>query len=153
MSSTRRKSIFDALSYSECVAFLDQEEVGRIAWTTHSRPSLVPVNYAWDGEAVIVRADRGIKLLEVLEAEVAFEIDRIDRVRREGWSVVVRGTAHETLPEAWPSSARKPDELYLEPWTPGAKLHWIRIVPHVITGRRIRRLGDLDTEPFWLLSP
>ena len=150
--SRDRQSFFEVLTHSECVAFLDQEEVGRIAWTAESRPTLVPVNYAWDGEAIVVRTDPGTKLLALHEAEVAFEIDRIDRNRKEGWSVVVQGTAIETPLDQWPASARRPDELYLQPWAPGAKMHWVRVLPRVISGRRIRRLSELDIEPFWLLS-
>ena len=150
--STEGQSFFEVLTHTECVAFLDQEEVGRIAWTVETRPTVVPVNYAWDGEGVVIRADPGEKLLELHQAEVAFEIDRIDRNRKEGWSVVVHGTAVETPVDRWPASARQPHELYLEPWAPGTKLHWIRVLPRVITGRRIRRVSELDTNPFWLLS-
>ena len=150
--STERQSLFEVLTYAECVALLDQELVGRLAWTTEYGPTIVPVNYAWDGQAIVIRSDPGMKQLALHQAQAAFEIDRIDRNRKEGWSVVIHGMADETPPNEWPTTARKPNELYLEPWAPGDKVHWIRIEPRTITGRRIRQVSELDTNPFWLLT-
>ena len=152
MPSRLPNSFFEVLTHEECVDVLSEEEVGRIAWVAHGRPTLVPVNYAWDGEAVVVRSDPGSKLNELRGAEVAFEIDRIDRHRKEGWSVVVHGTADEVSIDDWPATGLKPHEVYLEPWAPGAKLHWLRVTPRVISGRRVRRLSEAEANPFWFLS-
>src|SRR5688572_4841399 len=95
MALTLAHSSFEVLTHEECVDLLGCEEIGRIAWVSNGRPTLVPVNYAWDGEAVVIRSDAGLKLAEILDNEVAFEIDRIDRARKQGWSVVVQGAAHE----------------------------------------------------------
>lgn len=150
-SNTKSDAHFELISYDECVELLAREEVGRLAWVAQARPEIVPVNYAWDGEAVVVRCDPGEKLNDISNAEVALEVDRIDRVRREGWSVVVHGVAHETSTDEWPKTALPPDELYLRPWLPGSKSHWVRIVPRTITGRRIRRDTDAAS-PLWTLA-
>ena len=152
MPLTPANSSFEVLTHEECVDFLACEEIGRIAWVSNGRPTLVPVNYAWDGEAVVIRSDPGLKLTDLLDNEVAFEIDRIDRVRKQGWSVVVQGAAYEVSPNDWPASALQPHEIYLEPWVAGAKLHWIRLIPRLISGRRIRRITETEANPFWLLS-
>lgn len=131
---------------------MGREEVGRTAWISDDRPTLVPVNYAWAGEAVVVRSDPGLKLNELRGAEVAFEIDRIDRARKEGWSVVVHGVAHEVAIDGWPATVLKPHEIYLEPWAPGTKLHWFRLTRRLISGRRIRRISEAEANPFWFLS-
>src|SRR6266536_1825270 len=115
MTPTFANSFFEVLTTEECVDFLSREEVGRIAWVTDGRPTLVPVNYAWDGEAIVVRSDLGLKLSELLDSEVAFEIDHLDPIRKEGWSVVVRGVAHGVTPDNWPGTGLKPNELYLNP--------------------------------------
>ena len=152
MTPTRSNSYFEVLTHERCVELITTEEIGRIAWVADGRPTIVPVNYAWDGEAVVMRSDPGLKLTELCDTEVAFEIDRIDRGRKEGWSVVVRGVAHEVAVDEWPATALAPQELYLEPWAPGGKLHWVRLVPRVITGRRISRISDAEANPFWFLS-
>ena len=152
MALTLANSSFEVLTHEECVDYLGCEEIGRIAWVSDGRPTLVPLNYAWDGEAVVIRSDPGVKLAEILDTEVAFEIDRIDRARKQGWSVVVLGAAHEVSISDWPATALQPHEIYVEPWVAGAKLHWVRLIPRVITGRRIRRLTETEANPFWFLS-
>jgi nitroimidazol reductase NimA-like FMN-containing flavoprotein (pyridoxamine 5'-phosphate oxidase superfamily) len=152
MPLTLANSCFEVLTYEECVDFLGCEEIGRIAWVSDGRPTLVPVNYAWDGEAVVIRSDPGLKLTDILGNEVAFEIDRIDRARKQGWSVVVQGAAHEVSIDDWPATALQPHEIYLEPWVAGAKLHWVRLIPRLISGRRIRRMTETEANPFWFFS-
>jgi nitroimidazol reductase NimA-like FMN-containing flavoprotein (pyridoxamine 5'-phosphate oxidase superfamily) len=141
---------FEVLGHDECIELLGREEICRLAWVVDGGPRILPLNYAWDGEAAVVRSDPGTKLNELENSDVALEVDRIDRVRREGWSVVIHGTAHEVSPEAWPSTAIRPSDLYLEPWVPGGKGHWVRVVPHAITGRRIRRHNEVDVA-LWVL--
>jgi len=86
------------------------------------------------------------------ETDYAYPKGDIDRVRKQGWSVVVQGAAYEVSPNDWPASALQPHEIYLEPWVAGAKLHWIRLIPRLISGRRIRRITETEANPFWLLS-
>ena len=148
--STPRVS-FEVLSHDSCIELLGLEEVGRIAWVADGEPRIVPVNYAWDGEAVVLRSDPGAKLEGLLGAEVAFEVDRIDRLHKEGWSVVVQGVAQQVAVADWPATAVRPSELYLEPWIPGAKSHWVRVVPRLIGGRRITRRNDVD-DTLWGLD-
>jgi hypothetical protein len=118
------------------------------------------VNYAWDGEAVVIRCDPSAKLHDLTQGEAAFEIDAIDRDHHSGWSVLVVGMAHEVDPKQWPASATHPDVLELRPWPAGPKDRWIRLVPRSVTGRRLGRSalaaasgGREPTEnPYWRLS-
>ena len=99
---------------------------------------MVPVNFFLDGDTVVFRTDAGSKFgLAVLDGRpVSFEVDGVDAGRHGGWSVLLRGTASEI---AAPEGDRPEDEeISLRPWAPGAKSHWVRIVPDVISGRRIR---------------
>ena len=51
-----------------------------------------------------------------------------------GWSVLVRGEAIEV---ADPAELARLRRLPLDPWAPGAKAHYVRILPAKLTGRRI----------------
>ena len=80
------------LSRDECLALLRQGSLGRLAVVIHDQPHILPLNYAADEDGVIVfrTADLTAATAAVL-ANVAFEIDEIDLVRRHGWSVAVHG--------------------------------------------------------------
>ena len=83
-------------------------------------PLVVPVNYALDGDVVVFRSGAGSKLRALRDAPLSFQVDLIDPSHRTGWSVLIRGTAHEA------TDAR--DAFRVDPWAPGAKQHWIRVV-------------------------
>jgi uncharacterized protein len=65
---------------------------------------------------------------------VAFEVDGTDAATRTGWSVVVRGEAVEVTD---PAELARLRGLPLYPWAPGAKSRYVRILPALVTGRRI----------------
>jgi len=84
--------------------------------------------------------DECLGLLEpggVGRGPVSFETDRLDAVRREGWSVLVQGHAHKVTSEH--EIQHLEQATYLEPWAPGARDVYVRIVPARISGRRIRQ--------------
>jgi len=67
------------------------------------------------------------------------EIDGADTAARTGWSVLVRGEAIEVTGTAELARLRK---LPLDPWAPGARTHYGRILPAALTGRRIWAPGE-----------
>jgi hypothetical protein len=69
---------------------------------------------------------------------VAFEIDEISQATREGWSILVQGSAHPVDSEAERVSVMQSG---VEAWAGGEKELFVRVVPTHITGRRIRRTG------------
>ena len=134
-------ALLEVLPYDECLAYLGQETVGRMAWIRNGQPMLVPLNYLWDGHAIVLRSDPGRRVEETREASVAFEIDGFDAKSRTGWSVVVSGRlvpvdTTETRSDSGPST-----------WVPGSKEVRSRIEPDTVTGRRIRSAGPDSTEP------
>jgi hypothetical protein len=155
------KGYLEVVPYDECITFLAKEVVGRLAWVRHGSPVVVPVNYAWDGEAVVIRIDPSAKLHDLTQGEVAFEIDAIDREQHTGWSVLVVGMADEVDPKQWPASATHPDALELRPWPAGPKDRWLRLVPRAVTGRRLgpstpataSGFGGTTENQYWRLSP
>ena len=123
------------LSKSECFRLLAQERVGRVAFMDDLGPIVMPVNFVLDRHAVVFRTDGGTKLdAAVRGSRVAFEMDGTDDAARTGWSVVIRGEAVEVTDQ---EELARLGRLLLHPWAPGAKPHYVRILPARLTGRRI----------------
>jgi hypothetical protein len=96
-----------------------------------------PVNFAMWNRQVVFRTDEGTKLHGAADKRVAFEIDGIDPLYHEGWSVLVVGIAHE---ETHPARIHELEALPLTPWA-GPSAHWMRINGGAITGRRITHVA------------
>jgi nitroimidazol reductase NimA-like FMN-containing flavoprotein (pyridoxamine 5'-phosphate oxidase superfamily) len=130
-----RQVRWQELTKSECFALLAGERLGRVAVVDDRGPVVFPVNFVLDRHMVVFRTDEGTKLDAACRgSRVAFEIDGTDVAARTGWSVVVRGEAIEVTDPAELARLRK---LLLDPWAPGPKTHHVRILPAVLTGRRI----------------
>ena len=133
------RSTMGALDVDECRVLLRWETVGRLAYAVRGQaPVVVPINFVVVDDAVVFRSDDGPKLDAVREQPVSIQVDRFHWYKRTGWSVLVRGVAHEFTPDETMES--------LEPWSPGAKLHWLRIVPTAITGRRLELSGQFGLD-------
>src|ERR1700736_4844098 len=122
----------DVVPYHECLELLKTEEVGRIAVVVEGRPEIFPVNYVLDGNGIMFRTDRGTKLVGATHGPVAFEVDRLDRETRSGWSVIVHGRATEYT--RFDSHAQ---QRAAHLWLGTTKPHLIRVTPTSITGRRV----------------
>src|SRR5438309_2496840 len=94
--STTQVSVQD-LSRQECIELLRTKAVvGRLAFVSEGLPVVLPVNYIADARSVVFYTAPGSKLTAVLSgAPVAFEVDDSQPLYHSGWSVLVRGTAHE----------------------------------------------------------
>jgi nitroimidazol reductase NimA-like FMN-containing flavoprotein (pyridoxamine 5'-phosphate oxidase superfamily) len=128
------------LTKSECFALLSGERLGRVAVVDDQGPIVFPVNFVLDRNMVVFRTDEGTKLDAAARgSRVAFEIDGTDEAARSGWSVLIRGEATEVTDPAELARLRK---LRVSPWAPGAKTHFVRILPAKLTGRRIWAPGS-----------
>jgi nitroimidazol reductase NimA-like FMN-containing flavoprotein (pyridoxamine 5'-phosphate oxidase superfamily) len=135
----RRQVRWLELTKSECFELLARKRLGRVAVVDDLGPIVFPVNFVLDRHMVVLRTDAGTKLDAAIRgSRVAFEIDGTDPATHTGWSVVVRGQAVEVTDPAELARLRK---LPLHPWAPGAKTHYVRILPAVLTGRRISAPG------------
>jgi nitroimidazol reductase NimA-like FMN-containing flavoprotein (pyridoxamine 5'-phosphate oxidase superfamily) len=123
------------LTKQECFGLLAQQHLGRVVLVDDRGPIALPVNFVVDQHTVLFRTDEGTKL-EVASrgAWVGFEVDGADEATRTGWSVLVRGEATEVTD---PAELARVRQLPLYPWAPGAKTRYVRILPTVLTGRRI----------------
>lgn len=119
----------------ECASLLRQSHLGRIGLTDGDLPMILPVNFVFDGGDVVFRTSAGSLLAAAAaRAPVAFEIDGIEARTQTGWSVLVRGHAHEVTD---PAEVGRLEELELVPWAPGDRPHYIRVRAAQTTGRRI----------------
>jgi nitroimidazol reductase NimA-like FMN-containing flavoprotein (pyridoxamine 5'-phosphate oxidase superfamily) len=135
------------LAVGECHALLGGHHLGRLAFLDRAgvMPMIIPVNYLFHDERVVFRTDPGSKLTAALHgAPVAFEVDGTDEQQQLGWSVVVRGFVEEVTD---PGERDRLSGTPLVAWAAGAKAHYVRINPRMVTGRRIR-MPDLPSHWF-----
>lgn len=136
MRTVDPRSRVEALDRPTCLRLLAGEEVGRLAVVAGGAPVVLPVNYALDGEAVVVRTEPGTKLDQGVRSPACFEVDDFDRATRSGWSVIVAGRLEEVTEFDGPDFERV-RALGIEPWAGPGLDHWLRLVPTRVTGRRI----------------
>lgn len=125
----------ERLDREECYVLLKSVPIGRIVFTEGALPAIQPVNFAVDGDDIVIRTRSGSKLAAAARsAIVAFEVDEYDAEHFTGWSVVAVGRAHGVADSEELEHLRT---LNLTPWALGDRPHFIRITPDLIRGRRI----------------
>jgi nitroimidazol reductase NimA-like FMN-containing flavoprotein (pyridoxamine 5'-phosphate oxidase superfamily) len=136
--------LVELLDEGECLRLISAGGVGRVGYTGRFGPTVLPVNYALFEETIVFRTGQHSPMgedlrtgIEYAESRVAFEIDEITPATREGWSVLVQGSAHlVALPNADLSRA-----IHVPTWRkgePAAALGGIRLAPRAPwqTGQR-----------------
>ena len=128
----------EIMSDLECVRHLRANDLGRIAVVDReARPIIFPINYFFDEGVVLFRTAAGTKLDLAPGMHVAFEIDHWDPRQGMGWSVLVRGIAHDvTQPRGMPTARMR--HWPVRPLAPGSREHWIGIWANEISGRRFK---------------
>ncbi|GJF09648.1 hypothetical protein NGTWS0302_14160 [Mycolicibacterium cyprinidarum] len=120
------------LTEAESWNLLSAVSLGRLVTTVSGWTEIFPVNFVVQRRTLLFRTAEGTKLLtSVLNEHVLFEADDHNIV--EGWSVVVRGTAHLLSTSDEIDDARRAG---LYPWIATQKLRFVRITPDTLTGRR-----------------
>jgi hypothetical protein len=129
------------LDDDECLRLISPGGIGRIAYQSRFGPAVLPVNYQLHQGAIVFRTAEDSPLDQDLrtgiadaEYKVAFEIDDLDPAAREGWSVLVQGSAHHIRPGTERESA---EAAGVESWAAGDRELFVSITPARITGRRI----------------
>jgi uncharacterized protein len=136
-TATGPDSTMHVIPTEECYRLLGSHEFGRIGVVADHYPLILPVNYRLDGTTVVISTHPGTILHAAEHANVTFEVDEIDRASRSGWSVLVRASAEEVGAEHRAELVAQTQQTGVRPWAPGDKGHWIRLITHEITGRRI----------------
>jgi uncharacterized protein len=125
----------EGLSDRECLRLVASVPVGRIVYTLRALPAVEPVNFAVHDGHIVFRTEPGGTLAAAIrQAVVAFQADEVDFAHRDGWSVTIVGAAQEVTDPAEVARLRR---IGLAPWAPGEREHFVRIVPGIITGRRL----------------
>ena len=123
------------LTRSECFELLAGGHLGRLAVVDDRGPVVFPVNYVLDRHTVVFRTEEGTPLHAASRgSRVCFEVDGTDESTHTGWSVVIRGEVTEVTDKAELARLR---DLPLQVWAPGARNRYVRILPAVLTGRRV----------------
>jgi uncharacterized protein len=134
-----RPARWQELTKAECFELLANEHLGRVAVVDDRGPVVFPVNFVLDRHTVVFRTEQGTKLHAAAQgSRVCFEVDRADAAAHVGWSVIVRGEITEVTDQAELERLR---ELPLQVWAPGVRDRYVRILPAVLTGRRIAAAG------------
>ncbi len=124
-----------ALSPAECFGLLELGGIGRVGFASADGITMLPVNFAVTEKTIIFRTAPDTLPALYADGPVSFEVDRLNYVLREGWSVLVHGRAHKVADER--GVKRLEDRTHLEPWAGGARDVYVRIVPTRISGRCI----------------
>ena len=129
------------LDRAECERLLRRGTFGRVVVCAAGRPEIVPVNYAVDGDAVVIRTtSHGLLARSGHGRPLAFEIDLVDHERWHGWSVVARGTG-EVVDEP---GEGVPGRLPPRPWAEGDRRTELRLRWTELSGRKVG--SGWDTE-------
>lgn len=119
------------LDEAECYLLLRSRTLGRVGVHLADQLAVLPVYYAVMDRDVVFRASPGAKLnAAVLATRVVFEVDNAS----PGWSVLVRGHAHEIRDHDEVVHAQA---LLGHDWPAGERHHYVRIIGEQITGRRL----------------
>ena len=125
------------LDADQCRALLvtHRPRLGRLAFVDGEWPIVLPVNFALDGDIVYFRTAAGSKLdAAVRRDRVAFQLDHVDEVWEEGWSVLAFGRLRVVDDPEELARARR---LPLRPWAGGDKPHYLRLEMLSLSGRCI----------------
>jgi nitroimidazol reductase NimA-like FMN-containing flavoprotein (pyridoxamine 5'-phosphate oxidase superfamily) len=133
----------DELSEAECRRLLATVPVGRVVYTEHALPAVLPVAFevAADGRLVL-RAD-GAAARALDGTVAAFQTDRLDPATRTGWSVLVHGRA-EVVREEPAHAGRCGDGRCGDgrcgdgPRPGGPRPVYVTLTPELVGGRRLR---------------
>jgi nitroimidazol reductase NimA-like FMN-containing flavoprotein (pyridoxamine 5'-phosphate oxidase superfamily) len=131
------------------ITFLPDEEswqllasrtFGRLVTSVDGQPEIFPVNFVVQDGTVLFRTAHGTKLFgAAANNRVAFEVD--GHTMTEGWSVIVKGTAHIL---ATRDEVEEAQRAHLVPWTATVKTHFVRVIPSGISGRRFQFGSEPD---------
>jgi nitroimidazol reductase NimA-like FMN-containing flavoprotein (pyridoxamine 5'-phosphate oxidase superfamily) len=135
--------VVERLDEAECMELLSTARIGRLIYNSRYGPVALPSEYKIHEGSIVFPTYQILFTEEDLrtgiahaEYQVAVEVDQTDPEAREGWLVLVRGSAHHLDTEAERASIAG---LGLKPWVEGEPEHFIRVNPTGIAGQRLRQ--------------
>ena len=137
MRMVSKHSGIEVIDSDECRRLLAEDVIGRVAVVIGATPMILPVNYALDGEDIIMRTMPGSRL-DIGQGHAAFEVDSFDRATQSGWSVLVTGQLEEVTLRTTAKDMERLQALPVQPWATGERNLWLRLRPRFVTGRIVR---------------
>ena len=141
-SGVSSRRLVEQLDEAACLELLSTGRIGRLIYNSRYGPVALPSEYTMHDGSIVFRTYRVTFTEEDLrtgiaqaEYQVVVEVDQVDPQAREGWVVLVRGTAHHVDSEAERASI---STVGLESWVEAEPEHFIRVVPISIAGQRLR---------------
>ncbi|MBS2535247.1 pyridoxamine 5'-phosphate oxidase family protein [Catenulispora sp. NF23] len=134
----------ERFSEAESLGLAATVPIGRIVYSRYALPAVFIVNFKLDGRDPVFRTRKGPMFgAGVAETVVAFEVDRIDEQAHDGWFVTFLGRAKLITS---PAEQARLAGLDVDPWAPGERDHFIKIVTEKVIGRRIPHHPDDEAE-------
>ena len=130
----RPHASLNELTPAQCQTHLSANGVGRVVYTTSRGPEALPVNYEFTEGQIVFSTDEAKASRLAAAPTVGFEIDRVDDVLSEGWSVLVTGACRRVED---PDEVQRLSSLGLKPWAGGDRHELMAIAPSETTGRVI----------------
>lgn len=131
------KRVVERLGHEAALELLAAAPYGRIVFVWNGEPQIRPLSHLVDDGAVIVRTGWAAALSDALAGNgglrITYEADDLDVERREGWSVIVSGSA---TPVAEPTRQSHYKQL-LRTMLAGSDDAIIAIRPKSVSGIRI----------------
>ena len=131
-----------ALTREQCFSLLTSVAIGRVGVSIDALPVILPVNFAVVDDWILFRTVPGTKLDAAMRRSVAaFEADDHAVDGSWGWSVLVRGYAHDLR-----DGGSVPAAGALRPWPfpHGEANHVSGIEATMVTGRRFGAAIELS---------
>ncbi len=127
----------ELLSEDECKRLLASAgasgRTGRLAIAREGSPYLIPVNFSYYDDTILIRLGPGFAAHHLDGANVTFEIDDAEPYGRKGWSVLVEGhTTLKTYDEVARLGRNIPHPIVT---SPGVRVFSLQ--PETISGRSI----------------
>jgi nitroimidazol reductase NimA-like FMN-containing flavoprotein (pyridoxamine 5'-phosphate oxidase superfamily) len=125
----------EVLDRGECLRLLGTVSLGRVGLSSGALPCVLPVNFRLVGDDIVFRTAAGTKLdAATRHAVVAFEVDDMDPLTHEGWSVMVTGVARAVVDE---QELTEVEPHRIPHWAPPPDGRVVAISTDIVTGRRI----------------
>jgi nitroimidazol reductase NimA-like FMN-containing flavoprotein (pyridoxamine 5'-phosphate oxidase superfamily) len=125
----------EVLDRATCLQLLAGTQRGRIAVNLGALPVILPVRYVLDDDRVLMSVTVGSALDRATDgAVVAIQVEGVDELRQQEWSVCAVGTAHHVDVSDELSGAAC---AALAAWAPKVPTRMVAVTTDRLTGRRI----------------
>ena len=125
----------ELLTEEQCVELMERGGIGRVGVTIAGLPVITPVTFVFHDGGVVFRTGEGSKLRAASAgAVIAFEVDDYSPETKSGWSVLAVGRSHEMTDDREIAAMNGSAPV---PWAEGDRVHYVRLEPELLTGRRV----------------